>query len=261
MSDVRIGVFDSGIGGLTVVRELQHRLKKVPLVYLGDTARLPYGTKSADTIRKYLEQNVRFLKEQGATHVVVACNSASTVLPDLQPELPCWGVIEAGSREAAARSGRVGVIGTRATIESNAYVRTIHSLDPGREVFQNPAPLLVPLAEEGRIAGTVTETLLSEAIDPLVDQGVETLVLGCTHYPVFRETIERLWPKLSVVDPAQRLAAEVARELSTAGSSEEANLEVYLTDHSPHFEAIAARLLKHAPSDSELVRQVQRDLT
>ena len=203
----RLGVFDSGVGGLTVVASLRRRLPGVELVYLGDTARLPYGTKSAATVARYTRRNVTFLLARGVDGVVVACNSASAMaLSTLEASAPVWGVIEPGAAAAAARSaGRVGVIATEATVRSRAYPRALEKLRPELAVLAQPCPLLVPLVEEGWLDDEITERVIRRYLAPLLEWGMDTLVLGCTHYPLLEATLRRVvGPEVALVDSAGR---------------------------------------------------------
>src|SRR4051812_9948964 len=192
-----IGVFDSGIGGLTVVSALRSLLPNESIFYLGDTARVPYGGKSAATVQRYSLEIASMLLGENAKTVVVACNTASALaLPRLEETLPVTvtGVILPGARAAIAqtRSGHIGVIGTRATITSGAYERALRSLDPKIHVTARACPLLAPLIEEGWLESSITDEIIMQYLTPLLDDGVDTLVLGCTHYPLLRKAIARL---------------------------------------------------------------------
>lgn len=215
-----IGVFDSGIGGLTVLRELAAVLPSEDFVYLGDTARLPYGTKSNEIIIKYSRENTEFLLAKGIKLLVIACNTASAVaLHDIGRDtiVPVVGVIEPGARAAAAasRNGRIGVIGTEATIASGAYTRAIQQLKPGVEIYTRACPLLVPLVEEGWTDNEIAERTVAYYLDSLKASGIDTLLLGCTHYPLLREMFRRvLGPGVKIVDSATATAAAVRERLS-----------------------------------------------
>jgi glutamate racemase len=219
-----IGVFDSGVGGLTVLKALMERLPLESTVYLGDTARVPYGTKSGDVVTQYSLANARALAEYELKLLVVACNTASAVaLPALRERLPVpvIGVIEPGAKAAArvTRSGRVAVIGTPGTIASGAYEQALHALRPGLEVHSRACPLFVPLAEEGWLEGEVPRLVAEEYLGRgLLTGGVDTLVLGCTHYPLLTPVIARVaGPGVSLVDSAHATAEEVARVLDAEG--------------------------------------------
>lgn len=227
LSSAPIGVFDSGVGGLTVVREIARQLPAESLVYVGDTARVPYGPKSPDTVRRYSREIAGYLIEQGVKAVVVACNTATAhALDDLRATLaiPVIGVVEPGARAAVAGptpavgSRRVGVIGTVGTIRSGAYERAIRALDPLADVLARACPLLVPLVEEGWLTHPATELVAREYLAPFQTHGVESLVLGCTHYPLLRPLIARVvGPDIQLVDSAQETAADVACVLQAAG--------------------------------------------
>jgi len=215
-----IGVFDSGVGGLTVVAALRERLPAESILYLGDTARLPYGTKSPETVLRYTRKNVEFLLARGVKAVVVACNTASALaLPHLAAELPLWGVIEPGAaRAAAASAGRVGVIATESTIRSDAYAAALRRLRPELEVLSAACPLFVPLVEEGWTDDEIAEAVARRYLAPLLGAGIDTLVLGCTHYPLLRPVLARVaGPEVALVDSASAVADRVARDLAEAG--------------------------------------------
>jgi glutamate racemase len=215
-----IGVFDSGVGGLTVVSALRRRLPRESILYLGDTARLPYGSKSPETVTRYTRRNIEFLAERGVKAVVVACNTASALaLPHLDPHVPTWGVIEPGARKAAEVSrGRVGVIATEGTIRSDAYARAIRRLRPDLEILSQACPLLVPLVEEGWHDDPVTEEVAQRYLAPLLAAGIDTLVLGCTHYPLLKPVLQRVaGPDVTLVDSAESVAEVVAAGLAERG--------------------------------------------
>src|SRR5512141_1482158 len=218
-----IGVFDSGIGGLTVVRELMKQLPNESIIYFGDTARVPYGPKSPDTVLRYSREIVDFLKKEGVKAVVVACNTATAhALPALQEEndLPIIGVIEPGSRAAAraTRSGKVGVIGTQGTINSHAYERAIHQALPTADIVARACPLFVPLVEEGWRETDATNIIAREYLGEFADAKVDTLVLGCTHYPLLKRAIgEVVGRSVRLIDSAEETAAQTAVTLREAG--------------------------------------------
>lgn len=217
-----IGVFDSGIGGLTVAREIARHMPGEALVYLGDTARLPYGSKSSETVIKYAVRNVSFLKEHPLKAVVVACNTVSSVaLPALREitKVPVLGVISPGARAAAtaSTSGRIGVIGQPGTIRSGRYETAILRLNSSARIFSRPTPLLVPLAEEGWVGSEVARLVLESYLAPLLDKDIDTLVLGCTHYPLFKQQLAGLYPELTLVDSAHSIALELLTMLEDEG--------------------------------------------
>ena len=220
MSDRAIGVFDSGIGGLTVLKALVELMPAEDFIYLGDTARLPYGTKSAEVIVRYSRENTEFLLAKGIKLLVVACNTASAVALDQiagQTSVPVVGVIEPGAREAArlSRSGKIGVIGTEATIASGAYTATIRRLRPRAEIYTRACPLLVPLVEEGHLDNAIAEQIVAHYLESLKRSGIDTLLLGCTHYPLLTEVIQRaLGAGVRIVDSASTTAAAVRERLA-----------------------------------------------
>jgi len=215
-----IGVFDSGIGGLTVLKELADALAAEDFIYLGDTARLPYGTKSNEMIIRYSRENAEFLLAKGIKMLVVACNTASAVaLAEISRDtiVPVIGVIEPGAKAAvkASRTGKIGVIGTEATIASGAYTRAIQALRPRAEIYTRACPLLVPLVEEGWTDNEIAERTVAHYLDSLKASGIDTLLLGCTHYPLLRGLFERvLGPAVRIVDSATATAAAVRERLA-----------------------------------------------
>jgi len=255
-----IGVFDSGVGGLTVVAALAQRLPDESIVYLGDTARLPYGSKSAATVTQYTRNNLRFLLQRGVKAVVVACNTASALaLPNLEPEVPTWGVVEPGARRAAAVSSRhVGVIGTESTVRSDAYASALARLAPHLRVTSRACPLFVPLVEEGWHDDPVTEQVARRYLAPLLAAGIDTLVLGCTHYPLLRPLLARVAGQgVDLVDSAESVAEEVARGLAAAGLAAPPGSAVehhlFVTDASSGFADFAHRILGPATRPLEWV--------
>lgn len=214
-----IGVFDSGIGGLTVVRELMHQLPHESILYFGDTARVPYGPKSPDTVRRYSREISAYLVEQGVKAIVVACNTATAhALDALRAELPLpiIGVVEPGARAAvqASHGHALGVIGTAGTISSGAYERAIRALLPKARIVARACPLFVPLVEEGWTQGEVARLVAHEYLDPMRDEGIDALVLGCTHYPLLKPLLrEIVGEEVTLIDSAQETAAEMARVL------------------------------------------------
>lgn len=257
-----IGVFDSGIGGLTVVAELRRALPSERILYVGDTARVPYGGKSPETVTRYAREISELLGEEHAKLIVVACNTASALaLPSLSPgsAVPMIGVLEPGAAAAvkATRSGKIGVIGTRATIASDAYGKAIRRIDPSLNVTAIACPLLVPLIEEGLFEDEVTETLLRRYLDPMLRQGIDTLVLGCTHYPLLKKTIGRICgPEVVLVDSAENCALAVKELLAGMPATDpDPRLDILLTDSSEGFLRIAEKSLDLA-IDSLEVRRV-----
>ncbi|MDB6137198.1 MAG: Glutamate racemase [Verrucomicrobiaceae bacterium] len=248
-----LGVFDSGVGGLTVVRALRELLPHESIVYLGDTARVPYGSKSPDTIRRFAVEDTQFLVNHQVKAVVVACNTATAhALPHLQStfRMPIIGVVEPGVEATLADplSQRVGIIGTAGTIRSCAYQHAIAMQRPDVITEARATPLLVPFVEEGWIDHPALEAVLKEYLQPLLDKGIDTLVLGCTHYPLLIPLLHRmLGKKVRLVDSASTCAAHVKRTLEAGGllrtNKAKPTLEIHLTDFSEQFEILAQRFL------------------
>jgi glutamate racemase len=257
-----IGVFDSGIGGLTVVKALRDQLPHEQIMYIGDTARVPYGSRSPVTVERYSLEIAQMLVERDAKLIVVACNTVSSVaLPLLERDLPVEviGVIRPGAEAAIheSRSNHVGVIGTRATIRSGAYERTLKSLNPDVQVTSRACPLLVPLIEEGLLDDPVTDQMIARYLEPLLADGIDTLVLGCTHYPLLADGFRRqLDQSVRLVDSAQNCALAVKRLLeheslgAPAGSL--GSLQVALTDRPDNFLRVAEEALQLEIGEVEL---------
>jgi len=266
--DAPIGIFDSGLGGLTVARAVAAALPRERLVYLGDTARVPYGTRSAHTIIRYARSCAAQLQARGVKVLVVACNTVSAVALDmlrLEMDVPVLGVVLPGARAGvlAARNKRLGVIATDGTIRSGAYVRAVASLSSRVEVIGRPAPLLVPLAEEGWVQGEVPRLVVHEYLAPLAEARVGALVLGCTHYPVLseviRERVEALCgPDVPVVDSAEATTAELEALLHDRGlatTASQGGLDLLVTDRPDRFVEVASRFLGR-PLEAADVEQV-----
>ena len=266
MPDPRpIGVFDSGIGGLTVFRALAARLPAEQILYLGDTARVPYGSKSAATVTRYTRECASFLLHRRIKMLVVACNTASALaLPSLAGEIdvPTLGVLQPGAERACAlsRTGRIAVIGTDATIRSGAYAAAIRRLKPEAEVVSLACPLFVPLAEEGWIEGEVTRLVAEKYLAPLKGKDVDVLVLGCTHYPLLKGVVSQvLGPSIGLVDSGVAAAEEAARRLAQAdllATGQGAEHHFYVTDSSQRFAEVGSRFL-----GTPLARLEQVDIT
>jgi glutamate racemase len=255
----RIGIFDSGVGGLTVQREILAALPCADTLYLGDTARLPYGTKSAETVTAYSLKSARFLAAHDIDLLVVACNTASAVaLPALRLELdvPVLGVVEPGARAAVARSrtGRIGVIGTEGTIGSGAYQAAIRALLPDAAVTARPCPLFVPLAEEGWTdpGDEIVRAIVRRYLSPLLAADVDTLVLGCTHYPLLKAAIAAELPDVALVDSAEAIAAEVRARLPAVAGQTGVH-RFFVTDTPAKFLSVAGRFLGRAVDGAEHV--------
>lgn len=253
MSWRAIGIFDSGVGGLTVLRELARALPQEDTIYFGDTARVPYGTKSPDTVIRYSQEIASFLMTRDIKLLVVACNTASAVaLPTLRRQLPIpvVGVIEPGARRAVevTKSGVVGVIGTAGTIRSSAYSRAIKRLNPNISVLAKPCPLFVPLAEEGWTDNEIARLTAHQYLDELREAGVDSLVLGCTHYPLLKKIIaEAMGPQVALVDSAEETARTVTAILQEKKllrpAAEQGNHHYYVTDVPAGFIRVGNRFL------------------
>ena len=250
--DDAIGIFDSGVGGLTVLHALLAALPREDLVYLGDTGRYPYGTKSAETVTRYSIENVDFLIAKGVKLLVVACNTASSVALDAlaaRYPVPVIGVIEPGARAAAARTrnGRVGVIGTEGTIATGAYTAALRTLRPGLEIYTRPCPLLVALAEEGWVEGPIPRAVVETYLATLKKSGIDTLVLGCTHYPLLKALIaEAMGERVVLIDSAEETARAVAELLGGQGLERQrgaGSASFFVTDVPDRFVRIGQRFL------------------
>lgn len=252
MSDSRpIGIFDSGLGGLTVLREIHDLLPREPLVYLGDTARVPYGSKSGETVLKYSDNNIKYLEKHDVKMVVVACNTASAYLrkgPG-KHDVPVIGVIEGGVEAAVKNSGGdIGVIGTEATINSRAYEFAIAEKLPGVTVTSKACPLFVPLIEEGWIDSPITKAVAHEYLGKFYER-VDTMVLGCTHYPLLKKTIGQVLGEATIlVDSARETARKVKEalgryDLYTDDYMNVGNIEIVVTDSPERSLRVAKRML------------------
>ncbi len=218
-----VGVFDSGVGGLTVAREIMRQLPEERIVYFGDTARVPYGNKSKDTIVRYSRQIIRFLRTQNVKAIVIACNTASAYALETvaaESDIPVIGVINAGARSAvqATRNGRIGVIGTEGTVGSGIYETVMKAMRQDIAVVSKPCPLFVPLVEEGLLHDSVTDEIALRYLSELKGKYIDTLVLGCTHYPLLRSTLRRLMGEdVTLVNPAYETALELKALLKEQG--------------------------------------------
>ncbi len=263
-SDGAIGIFDSGIGGLTVVREIMNLLPHEDLIYLGDTARVPYGIRSKETVRRYAVENTRFLLKQDIKIIVVACNTVSAVGLDALREvtrIPVVGVLKPGAQAAvkATVNKKVGVIGTEATISSSAYQKAIKALDSDVEVKTRACPLFVPLVEEGWLSGEVVEAVVSRYLDELIKSDIDTLVLGCTHYPLLKEAISKVMGDgVRLIDSAVETARVVKELLKGEGMLKSAiassgRKTYFVTDSPERFKTIGARFLGQEIDEIEKV--------
>ena len=249
-----IGVFDSGLGGLTAVHSLWRILPEEDLIYFGDTARVPYGSRSREAILKYARQDVRFLRSFDLKAILIACGTVTTTsLPQLRQEndLPIVGVVEPSCRAAlaATSNGRIGMIATQASVRSGAYERTLRALDPAVTVIQKACPLFVPLAEEGRTrpGDLVIETVAEEYLASLREEGIDTLILGCTHYPLLKDVIANVMgPGVALIDSGEESAKELQRLLTASDSLGEpqGGGAIYcVSDRVEDFQRLASRFL------------------
>ncbi len=259
-----IGVFDSGVGGLTVAREIMRQMPDEQIVYFGDTARVPYGSKSKSTIIRYTRQIINFLKTKKVKAIVVACNTASAyALEEVKAELdiPIIGVVKPGAEVAASitKNGKIGVIGTVATIESKLYSKYIKEYNEDALVFGTPCPLFVPLVEEGWVNDAVTFEVANRYLAPLQDTGIDTLILGCTHYPLLKNLIgEVMGEEVMLVNPAYETAAklkELLKEkgIENPGTGKKTPHEFYVSDAAERFMSFANSIL---PYDVDTTRTV-----
>lgn len=248
-----IGVFDSGIGGLTVVRALMERLPHENIVYFGDTARVPYGPKSPQVVREYAAQDTQFLVGHGVKMIVIACNTVSAVALEVvqkHSRVPVIGVIVPGARAAvkASTKKRIGVIGTVGTIASNAYTNALRQFDGEVSVFGQACPLFVPLAEEGWIDHKATDLVAREYLFPLKSHHIDSLVLGCTHYPILRSVIERVFDgTVALIDSGEATADEVGLALDEHDlrndSTQKGNVQFFVSDIPYRFTEVGERFL------------------
>jgi len=254
--DNPIGIFDSGIGGLTVAREVIRLLPNENIVYFGDTARVPYGVKSKETVIRFSLENTLFLLQQGVKVIVIACNTSSSLaLPIIRRhfKIPIIGVIMPGSKEGvyATRNKRIGVIGTRATINSGAYEDEIKKLDATVKVFSQSCPMFVPLVEEGWAQDPITRSIAQKYLGSLKAKAIDTLILGCTHYPLLKTTIQSVMGKdVTLIDSAQQVALEVKQVLIQEGllrkdKGSKPVRQYFVSDEVAIFENISRRILGH----------------
>lgn len=257
-----IGVFDSGVGGLTVAKELIRQLPHENIVYFGDTARVPYGIKSKETVVRFSIENILFLLKQDVKLICVACNTASSVaLPVLKNnfKVPIVGVITPGVREAvyATQNKRIGVIGTRGTIRSRSYENEIKQLDPSVKITAAACPLFVPFAEEGWLSGSAVLEVARAYLKPLKDARVDTVILGCTHYPLLRPVIKKvLGESVTLIDSAKQVAIEVKRILASECVMNTKGMgwhKFYVSDNPEWFSGLAARFLGEPIRDARKV--------
>ena len=260
--DNPIGVFDSGIGGLSVVKNIMCNLPHENVVYFGDNARIPYGNKSVATIQKFTEQTMRFLLKQEVKAIIIACNTISAVAKDtvlqLAGNIPVIDVITAGTKASATLYQRIGVIATPATIGSQAYPRAIYQLNPAAQVFTQACALFVPMVEEGFIDHPALELVAREYLQPIMEKDVECLVLGCTHYPLISKTIAKIiGPRIKIIDPAITACEELSNILRANNTlntnQEKGTYKFYVTDVPLKFQSNGERFLNHAIEHLEVV--------
>ena len=260
-----VGVFDSGVGGLTVAREIMRHLPNESIVYFGDTARVPYGSKSEDNIIRYSRQIVNFLKTQGVKAIVIACNTASALALDVvraENDIPIIGVIEPGARAAlgVTQSKKIGVIGTEATIRSKMYDKIIQGVDAEASVIGKACPLFVPLVEEGFSKHHVTEEVIDYYLASFLETDIDSLILGCTHYPLLRSRIrEYVGDRITLVNPAYETAMDLKKLLqeqdmeSPDAADEYASYNFYVSDAADKFKQFANSIL---PYNIETIKQI-----
>lgn len=260
-----VGVFDSGVGGLTVAREIMRQLPNENLVYFGDTARVPYGSKSRDNIIRYSRQIIHFLKTKGVKAIVIACNTASALALDVvreEGDIPIIGVVEPGARAALqiTQTKKIGVIGTEATVQSAMYGKIIKGLDPTVSVIGKACPLFVPLVEEGFAKHKVTEEIIDYYLASMKESDIDSLILGCTHYPLLRSRIRAyLGDKIQLVNPAYETAMDLKYILKESGmenagkEGEHATYSFYVSDAADKFKQFANSIL---PYDIETTQQI-----
>lgn len=261
-----IGIFDSGVGGLTVAREIMRQIPNERLVYFGDTARVPYGNKSKETITKYSKQIIRFLKTQNVKAIVVACNTASAyALDEIEKELdiPIIGVVKPGAKVAAetTRNKKVGVIATAGTIQSRIYAEYIEGIDKEIRVIGKACPLFVPLVEEGLLEDPVTDEIATRYLNELKDLDIDTLILGCTHYPLIRSTLGRIMgDKVTLVNPAYETAVELRSLLEREGLLNPSTnrlgtnqYQFFVSDGADKFKSFANSIIKYGILSAKVI--------
>jgi len=266
MRDNPIGVFDSGVGGLTVVKQLTREMPNEDIVYFGDTARVPYGTKSPSTIKKFSIENVLFLLNFNVKLIIIACNTSSAIgLPFLSRyfSVPIIGVIKPGAKAAirSTRNGRVGVIGTTATISSRAYEKEIKALDPKVNVYSKDCPLFVPLVEEGWANDGIVGIAARKYLSPLKEKKIDTVILGCTHYPLLKASVQRVMGRsVKLIDSAEETAKEAKNLLEECGlkypGKRTGRLKFYVSDAPDKFSMVAKRFLGKDVRTAEQVKDV-----
>ncbi|MCK4422343.1 glutamate racemase [candidate division WOR-3 bacterium] len=259
-----IGIFDSGIGGLTVVREIRKSLPDVSIIYFGDTARVPYGTKSKDTIIRFAQEDINFLLQHKVSVIVSACFSVSSnALPSIEDdiEVPIIGMIKPGVKAIEGKSySSIGVIGTQATIESGAFEKELKTSVGDIPIHSMTCPLFVPLAEEGWLSGKVTELVAEKYLSPLVEKGIEALILGCTHYPLLTSIIKKVVGEdIDIIEPGKEVALIIKEFLSNDEMKTNGNgsLQIYLSDIPRGFAGISRNFLGHSVEEVHLVKNLK----
>jgi len=265
--DSAIGIFDSGIGGITVMKQIINLLPDERLIYFADSARFPYGTKSAATVTRFAADIVRYLLQRDIKLIVVACNSASALALDAikrQFPVPMVGVIEPGARAAvqASKNRRIGVIGTNATIQSQAYYEAIKRIDPQIQVHQQPCPIFVAMVEEGWVDKQVTRLVVEEYLAPLKRKDIDVLLLGCTHYPMLTKVIaEYMGQSVTLVDSATSCAAEIERMLVDREAKNSqlsgGDYQFFVTDMPGRFKQLGEQFLGRAIENVEVVEKLE----
>jgi glutamate racemase len=261
-----IGVFDSGVGGLTVVKQLMKEMPSEDIIYFGDTARVPYGTKSPSTIKKFSIENVLFLLNFNVKLIIIACNTSSAIgLPFLSRyfSVPIIGVIKPGAKAAirSTRNGRIGVIGTTATIASKAYENEIKAINPGIKAYSRNCPLFVPLVEEGWAGDGIVDIAARKYLAPLKDKKIDTVILGCTHYPLIKQAIQDVMGKqVKLVDSAEETAKEAKSLLEECGmkypGKRAGRVKYYVSDAPEKFLTVAKKFLGKSVKTAEQVKDV-----
>lgn len=265
--DAPIGVFDSGVGGLTVAREIINQIPNERIVYFGDTARVPYGSKSKDTIIRFSRQIIRFLQTEGVKAIVIACNTASAFAIDVvskEFDMPIIGVVKPGARVAAAttKNNRIGIIGTEGTINSGIYTEFITNLRPEVKVIGKACPLFVPLVEEGMTDDIITRQVIERYLGSFKQENIDSLILGCTHYPLLRKSIgEFMGPEVNLVNPAYETALELKRVLERENLANKKDKDspsemyrFYVSDAAEKFKKLANSIL---PFDVETTKEIE----
>ena len=263
-SNLPIGVFDSGIGGVTVLKSLIESFPHEKFIYLGDTARLPYGSKSPSKIYNYSEQNIKFLYHQGVKAIVIACNSASSHFTNsFYKEIPIYGVVKPSAYYAvnSTKNNKIGILGTKATVTSQSYVDAIQSVDSKtNHIFQQACPLFVPLAEEGMADDIVTEIIAKRYLESMLKENVDTIILGCTHYPILKPTLKKVGNSVvNWIDTGQSIAKLLISEfnnnkiLKNTESNFDKKIKILTTDESQSFKDLASKILARNNLDFQLV--------